>query len=153
MAASSTDLKAYVDVLTKCPSCLVHLVNPKSWCYSQSFCRQHPLTLRIPSRFYDVAYRGGGWLPPPRSQLLDKIGTKFQRLPHVFGGKESNGTIGNTVRRNRKSEIQDSGLQSGNTHISTCRHDNNEIPTAMANVFGGKVCNGNIGNTVRRNRK
>jgi len=87
------------------------------------------------------------------SRLVDMIATKFQRLPHVFGCKESNSTIGNTVRRNRKSEIQDGGLQSGNTYISTCRHDSNEIPTATPYVFGGKVSNGNIGNTVRRNRK
>ena len=30
----------------------------------------------------------GGWLPPPfRSQLLDQIETKFQRLPHCFRGQ------------------------------------------------------------------
>jgi len=58
-----------------------------------------------------------GGLPPPRSQLLYKIGTKFQRLPHVFGDKVSNGTIGNTVWRNRKSEIQDGGLQSGYVYL------------------------------------
>jgi len=28
-----------------------------------------------------------GWLPFPRSQLLDKIGTKFQRLPACFRGQ------------------------------------------------------------------
>jgi len=28
-----------------------------------------------------------GWLPSPRSQLLDKIGTKFQRLPLCFRGQ------------------------------------------------------------------
>jgi len=74
--------------------------------------------------------------PPPRSQFLDKIGTKFQRLTHVFGGKESNGTIGNTVGRNRKSEIQDGGLQSEKTSISTCRHDSNEILTAIPLFLG-----------------
>jgi len=40
------------------------------------------------------------------SRLVDMIGTKFHRLPHVFGGKESNGTIGNTVRRNRPLEFR-----------------------------------------------
>jgi len=53
------------------------------------------------------------------SRLVDMIATKFQGLPHIFWGKVSNGTIGNTVRRNRKSEIQDGSLQSGNTYIST----------------------------------
>jgi len=65
------------------------------------------------------------------SRLVDMISTKFQRLPLGFRGKVSNGTIGNTVRRNRKSEIQDGGLQSGNTYISTCRHDSNNILTAI----------------------
>jgi len=60
----------------------------------------------------------GGFLEIRISRLVNMIATKFQRLPHVFGGKESNGTIGNTVQRNRKSEIQDGGLQSGNIRIS-----------------------------------
>jgi len=78
----------------------------------------------------------GGSYQPPRSQLLDKIGKKFQQLPLCFRGKESNGTIGNTVRRNRKSEIQDDSLQSGNTFISICRHDSNNILTAIP-MFSG----------------
>jgi len=61
------------------------------------------------------------------SRLVDMTATKFQRLPYVFGDKVSNGTIGNTVRRNWKSENQDGGLQSGNTYISTCGHDSNNI--------------------------
>jgi len=73
--------------------------------------------------------------------------------PHVFGDKKSNGTTGNTVRRNRKSEIRDGGLQSGNTHISTCKHDSNEIPTPTPMFSGARYPNGTIGNTVRRNRK
>jgi len=73
--------------------------------------------------------RGVGY--PLDLEVLDKRGTKFQRLYlHVFGDNESNGTIGTNNRRNRKSEIQDGGLQSGHTHISTCRYDSNEIPTA-----------------------
>jgi len=55
----------------------------------------------------------------------------FNGYPHAFGDKESNSTIGNTVRRKRKSEIQYGGLQSGNTYISTCRHDSNYILTAI----------------------
>jgi len=43
-----------------------------------------------------------------------------------------------TVRRNRKSEIQDGGLQSGNMYISTCRHDRNGIPTVIP-MFSGQV--------------
>jgi len=78
---------------------------------SNKFHQTATISLRIPSRYYDVAYRGG-WLPP-RSQLIDKIGTKFQWLPHVFGGKESNGTIGNTVRRtgSQKSKMAASNLE------------------------------------------
>jgi len=64
------------------------------------------------------------------SRLVDMIAMKFQWLPPCFWSKVSNGTIGNTVRRNRKSEIKDGGLQSGNTYISTSRHDSNEMPTA-----------------------
>jgi len=80
---------------------------------------------------------GGVVTTPPRSQLIDKIGTKFQRLTrYMFGGKESNGTIGNTVRRYRKSEIQDGGLQSGKTYISTCRHNIIKIITAIR-MFSG----------------
>jgi len=77
-----------------------------------------------------------GGYHPPRSQLLDKIGTKFQRLPPVFRDKESNCTIGNTFQRYRKSEIQDGGLQSGNTNNSTCRHNSNNILTAIP-MFSG----------------
>jgi len=77
-----------------------------------------------------------GWLPPPRSQLLDKIGTKFQRLPPYFWGKESNGIIGNTVQCNRKSEIQDGGFQSGNMYISIYKHDSNTILTAILIISG-----------------
>jgi len=61
----------------------------------------------------------GGCYQLPRSQFPDKIGTKCPVLwgIHVLWGMESNGTIENTVRRNRKLEIQDGGLQSGNTNI------------------------------------
>jgi len=52
------------------------------------------------------------------------------------GGKESNGTIVNTVRRNRKSEIQDGGLQSGNTYISPCGHDSNNILRVIPMILG-----------------
>ena len=45
----------------------------------------------------------------PVSQLLDKISTPFQRLTPLFGVNEFNGAIPNTVRCNRKYEIQDGG--------------------------------------------
>ena len=43
------------------------------------------------------------------SQLVDKIAAPFQRLTAIFGVQEFNGSIQNTVRCNRKSEIQDGG--------------------------------------------
>ena len=41
------------------------------------------------------------------SQLLYKIATKFQRLPHVFGAKNYDGTIVDTARGKGKQEIKD----------------------------------------------
>ena len=45
------------------------------------------------------------------SQLLDKIATKFQRLPHIVGVQQLSGSIADNARCNRKSVIQDGGLQ------------------------------------------
>ena len=47
----------------------------------------------------------------PISQLLDKIATPFQRLTPIFGVRQHKGTIGDTARCKRKSEIQDGGHQ------------------------------------------
>jgi len=41
------------------------------------------------------------------SQLLDKIATPIQRLPHIFVVQQLNGTIADTARCNRMSVIQD----------------------------------------------
>ena len=49
---------------------------------------------------------------PLVSQLVDEIGTKFQRLPHVFGVQQLNGSSLDAVRPNRKSEIQHGGPKS-----------------------------------------
>jgi len=77
----------------------------------------------------------GGWLPLDLSTY-----TKYERNSNgyhpVFGCKESNGTIGNTVRRNWKSEIQDGGLLFGNTYISNCWYDCKKILTAIP-IFSG----------------
>ena len=43
------------------------------------------------------------------SRLLEKIATPFQRLIPIFGVLIFNDAISNTVRCNRKSEIQDGG--------------------------------------------
>ena len=51
--------------------------------------------------------------------------------PNVLGAKLSNGINRNAVRPNRKWEIQDGGLQTGSTCISTCRHDRNTILEAI----------------------
>jgi hypothetical protein len=54
----------------------------------------------------------GGWLPPPMaSQLVDEIESKFQRLPHVFGVQQLNGSSLDAVQSNRKYEIQHGGHQ------------------------------------------
>src|SRR5664279_4145453 len=66
----------------------------------------------------------------PISQLIDKIATKFQRLPLHFRIQQLNETNGNTAGCNRKLEIQDGGRQNGSTYISAYRQDSNEIPTA-----------------------
>jgi len=43
------------------------------------------------------------------SQLLDQIATPFKRLTSIFWVHQLSGTIANTARYNRKSEIQDGG--------------------------------------------
>ncbi len=43
------------------------------------------------------------------SQLVGKIATRFQRLPHVSGVQQRKGAIGNTLRCNLKLEIKDGG--------------------------------------------
>ena len=49
------------------------------------------------------------------TQVLDKIATKFQRLPHIFVVRQLNRTNANTARCNRKSDIQDGGRLTGST--------------------------------------
>ena len=61
-------------------------------------------------------------------------------LPHLdqltikisINCKQLNRTIKNIARPNRKWEIQDSGLQTGCTHISDCRHDRNTLSKAIS---------------------
>jgi len=48
--------------------------------------------------------------PPGISRLLDEIETKFPRQPHIFHDGHSNGTIGETIRCDRKWKIQDGGF-------------------------------------------
>jgi len=52
-----------------------------------------------------------------------------------FGGKVSNGTIGNTVLRNRKSEIQDGVLQSGKTFEPAIKNNTGD-PKALWSKVG-----------------
>jgi hypothetical protein len=72
----------------------------------------------------------------PLYQLLDKIATPFQRLPHTFGVQELNGNIEDTTRCKRKSGIKDGGHQTGSTCNSASRQDSNKIPNAMT-MFSG----------------
>ena len=51
------------------------------------------------------------------SQLLNQIATPFQKLPHICGVQQLNGTMANTARCNRKQKIQDGGRQTGSTYI------------------------------------
>ena len=75
------------------------------------------------------------------SPLLDKIATKFQRLPQVFAVQEHKYINTNIDRCMKMSQIQDGGRKTGSvcmsfqkhytyTHISTSRRDSNEIPKA-----------------------
>src|SRR5664279_238735 len=57
---------------------------------------------------------------------------------HVFGVQELNGDNPNTIRCNRKSEIQDGGRQTGSTFISASIPDSNEIPTATPMFSGSR---------------
>jgi len=55
-----------------------------------------------------------GWLPPPRSQFLDKIGTKFQRLPPCFrGARNPTVLLGilSDVTGSQKSKMEASNLE------------------------------------------
>ena len=48
----------------------------------------------------------------------------------IFEVQQLNGTIANSARHNRKSEIQDGGRLTGFTYNSACRLDSNAISTA-----------------------
>jgi hypothetical protein len=53
------------------------------------------------------------------SQLVDELVTKFQRLsPFVSEVQQLNASSLIAVRSNRKSEVEDGGLQTGSTYIS-----------------------------------
>ena len=87
------------------------------------------------------------------SHLVGELVTKFQRLtPFVSGVQQLNASSLNAVRPNRKSEAEDSGLQTGSTYISACRWDMNEIPMATP-CFGVQQLNASSQNAVRPNRK
>jgi len=58
--------------------------------------------------------------PPRIPRLLDEIETKFQRLPPIFNDGHSNGTIGKTVRCDRKWN-QTGKTGSGNTKKAAIR--------------------------------
>jgi hypothetical protein len=48
----------------------------------------------------------GRWLPPPGSQRVVEIETKFQRLHHVFGVQQLNGSSLSDQTESRKSNHQ-----------------------------------------------
>jgi len=53
----------------------------------------------------------------PISKLVNKIGTKVQRLYTCFRGQLPNDTIKNVVLPNRIKEIQYGDIQNGSTYI------------------------------------
>jgi hypothetical protein len=67
----------------------------------------------------------------PISKFLDHIWTYFQRLPPIFWVQQFNGHIAVTIRRDRKSEIQDGVCAKGNNYVSSYRWDNNGSSTAI----------------------
>jgi len=79
--------------------------------------------------------RGGGY-HPHRSQTLDKIGMKLSTTSPMFLGQAIQldqrecftikPEVGNPIWR----------PETGSTHISACRRDRNEIPTAIS-MFSG----------------
>ena len=58
---------------------------------------------------------------PLGSQLLEEIGTKFQRLPYVFGVQQLNRSSVNAVRHKPEVRIKDGGRHTGSTYISGSR--------------------------------
>jgi len=66
--------------------------------------------------------------PTPRSQLVDKIETKFHRLPTCFWVQRRNERR-YIVRTSRKWGLQYVGLQTRSIHILACRHDWSEMLT------------------------
>jgi len=55
----------------------------------------------------------GGGYSPPRSQLLDKIGTEFKRLPHDLGARNPTVLLGilSDVTGSQKSKMAASNLE------------------------------------------
>jgi len=58
---------------------------------------------------------------PEVSQVLNQIGTKFRRLPHVFGVRIFNDGVGDFVYRAVQLQIQYGGQKVGKTEMSASR--------------------------------
>jgi len=73
----------------------------------------------------------GGWLPPPRSQFLDEIGTKFRRLPNVLGAMNPTVLLGilYDVTGSQKSKMVASNLTIRISRL--VEYDSNTILTAI----------------------
>ena len=69
------------------------------------------------------------------SQLLDMIGTPFQRLTPFSGSRRSMALLRIVSDVTGSRIFQNGCLQTGSTYISACRQDSNVVPTA-APIFG-----------------
>ena len=90
------------------------------------------------------------------SQLLDKIATKFQRLPHIFMVQQLNDTIDDTARCNRMSVIKDGGHQTGSKPEVLISQLLDKIATPfqrLSHIIVVPQLSGTIVDTTRRNRK
>ena len=55
------------------------------------------------------------------SRAVDKMATKFQRCTLAIEARQFNADAVNTLRYNRKSKLEDGGLEAGGNLTSCCR--------------------------------
>jgi len=77
------------------------------------------------------------------SQLAGQIETRFQGLTPICGVQQLNGTMVHCSRHKGSPYIQDGGLQTASTYISTCRPDRNVIVRANPS-YGVQHLNGTM---------
>ena len=84
---------------------------------------------------HDFPNRNWNWYTCISACKRDRNWTSTGTVTYVLGVQLSDGTDWNDVRPNQKWKIQDVGLQTSNTFISTSRQDINKITTVIHLTF------------------